>query len=326
MGGGSGSDAPSSAPVQAQAPDFLASSIGKGKYNIGIAGTSGAGKSSLLNSILGDDIAKTDFVECTGRPSAYPLPLDDPRGHFHAFLERLPDVHQRCATQKLNNVTIWDLPGCGTRLHPFQTYVQDKGLLFFDYVIVLVRDRVEETDCKLVQALVENNIKHIICRSKFDIDLKGMFVQRKKELRDRKPNTEDLIKFAQSEIERIRQVSVREIREQVPRFHGHVYLVMASQCFDEDDIYYDAINELIETQLAVNHLFVDIIYERHGHDLRRYFDHSMYGCASKVAWNFVWSMMDVTPTAPVALGFILIGSTGSQPTSEIGPDDSASQL
>jgi hypothetical protein len=330
MGGGSGSDAPGSAPLGVQAPEFLVGRLGEGKYNIGIVGPAGAGKSSLLNSILGGSIADTDFVECTLAPCPYALPLEDPRGHFHAFIDCLPDVHQRCAFKKLKTVTIWDLPGCGTRLHPCETYVRDKGVHFFDYVVVLIRDRVEETDCELVQGLAEHNIKHIVCRSKFDLVLNALFLQRKKEPSGRKLNPQELIACAQNEIERLRHVSVTEFREQAPKFHGHLYFVMASQCLDEDDIYYDTVNELIETQLAINHLFVDIIFDRHGHDLRRYFDHSLFGHASRAAYNFVWSrLMEARPTA-TGEGDVgeasSLAANISQPISGTRPRDLSSQI
>merc|ERR1711937_1073826 len=117
----------------------------------------------------GSDLAMTGTTECTAEPTSYALPLSDPLGCFKKFIDQLPDIHQQCVTRRLRNVKIWDLPGSGTRLHPSETYVNDKGLRYFDFVVVFVGDRVLGMDSQFVQSLAENNIKYMVCRSKLDL-------------------------------------------------------------------------------------------------------------------------------------------------------------
>lgn len=68
------------------------------KVKIAFIGLSGQGKSSLINAIIGERVAKTDIVEATTDATEY----------HHGGL------------------TLVDLPGCGTIKHPQASYIADK--------------------------------------------------------------------------------------------------------------------------------------------------------------------------------------------------------
>lgn len=90
-------------------------------WNIGVAGQTGAGKSTIINRFrrLGDRdvgaarVGATD--DTTKEPARYPG-----QGPFEGAL-------------------LWDLPGAGTNHHPWHSYVRQTGLRHFD-AVVLVAD------------------------------------------------------------------------------------------------------------------------------------------------------------------------------------------
>jgi len=285
-------------------PDFLENFMGKGKYNVGFAGPPGCGKSAFMNDVLGTNVAVSGSTECTLVPTAYELPLSDPRGYFQKFIEQLPQIHKDCVSRKLKSVKLWDLPGAGTRLHPSDTYVVDKGLRFFDFVVVFVGERVLEVDHALVSNLIANKVKFFVCRSKLDIVLNSHLKSKKKELK-RSLSSQDKLKFATDEMESIRKKMVDEVCQLAPNFHGHLYLLVALAEVDEDEVNFDTVSCLHEAQIATDRLLLEIISDRHGHDLRKYFNNSLYGHASKAAFNFFSSAFSAPPHVPEA------GSSGS---------------
>lgn len=310
------------APIEVT-PGYLQDYMGQGKYNIGLTGAAGVGKSSVLNDIIGADLAMTSTTECTLEPTGYALPLHDPAGFFQKFLNRLPQIHKDCMRQKLEHVRVWDLPGCGTRLHPSETYASDKGLRYFDFVVIFVGDRVLETDSKFIESLTENNIKHMVCRSKLDLILSPVLVKKKKEL-GRLLQPDEKANLAAVEMDQIRNLMVQEISRTVPTFHGHMYLLFAPGCANDEDPNFEIFEGLNEAQLAMDRLLLDVVKDRHGHDLRRYFDRSLYGHACRVVFNWLSSIFPADPVMePVIEDDWVIGSTID---TEVSPDDSVSQI
>ncbi|GAA6111074.1 interferon-inducible GTPase 5-like [Tachysurus ichikawai] len=121
--------------------------------NIAVTGESGAGKSSFINAFLGvsDDepeAAQTGVTETTQKALAYSHPT-------------------------ASNVLLWDLPGIGTpSLHP-RTYLEDVGLLKYDFFIIVTSDRFQEYQSALAKYIMQAQKKFYFIRNKVDRDLEA---------------------------------------------------------------------------------------------------------------------------------------------------------
>ena len=91
------------------------------KVRIAITGQSGSGKSSLLNAIAGKKIASVGFTETTMQAQEY-------------------DTE--------NGIILVDLPGCGTKNFPFESYTETMQLDTFDAIILVTSNRFYESDVK----------------------------------------------------------------------------------------------------------------------------------------------------------------------------------
>jgi len=123
----------------------------KGRINVGIAGNSGAGKSSFINAVRrcrprDPGAAKVGVNETTMMPTSYEF-ADFPRAK------------------------LWDLPGAGTELFPRETYIETIGLRHFDVVIVISSQRFTETEVAISKELQRLRIPYFMVRSKVDIDV-----------------------------------------------------------------------------------------------------------------------------------------------------------
>lgn len=108
----------------------------------GIIGLSGSGKSSLINAIAGEKIAKTGSTETTLEKQSY----------FHAGVEYV------------------DLPGCGTQRFPQETYIKDLDLETYDCFMIITSNRLYESDTYLHTELIESLKKPcFIVRNKIDV-------------------------------------------------------------------------------------------------------------------------------------------------------------
>jgi len=108
----------------------------------GIIGRSGVGKSSIINAIVGESIAKTGETEQTMQVQE----------HQHG------------------SVTYVDLPGCGTENFPRDSYINQFNLLNgYDCFIIVMSNRVFEDDVYLYQELKKANIPCFIVRNQIDI-------------------------------------------------------------------------------------------------------------------------------------------------------------
>ncbi|CAF0943508.1 unnamed protein product [Rotaria sp. Silwood1] len=119
--------------------------------HIAVTGNSGVGKSSFINAIRGvtpnsPDAAKTGVTECTREPQAF-----------------LHSIHQ--------NLTFWDLPGCGTPNYPRENYLKYINFEQFDVVIIICSGRFTEDDGWLAEEMTQMNKPFFFLRSKIDQEI-----------------------------------------------------------------------------------------------------------------------------------------------------------
>uniref|UniRef100_A0AC34QF89 IRG-type G domain-containing protein n=1 Tax=Panagrolaimus sp. JU765 TaxID=591449 RepID=A0AC34QF89_9BILA len=121
-------------------------------YNFGITGQSGVGKSSLINALCGYDdydsrAAPINIVECTNVVKRYPHP-------------------------QLKHLVLYDLPGGGTTSNPFHTYFCDKRLYVFDCLLLVMSQRILETDLAIAKLALEMGTPVVFIRNKAEESLK----------------------------------------------------------------------------------------------------------------------------------------------------------
>jgi GTP-binding protein EngB required for normal cell division len=97
----------------------------KTQVRCGLIGPSGSGKSSLINAIAGERIARVGVVETTNDPL---------------------EISHR-------GITFVDLPGCGTRRWPKGTYAERLDLASYDCFLLVTAQRFYENDAFLFQQL-----------------------------------------------------------------------------------------------------------------------------------------------------------------------------
>lgn len=121
--------------------------------DIAVTGEAGAGKSSFINAFRGlheDDCgaAETGVTETTQVASAYAHPTAP-------------------------NVRLWDLPGIGTSAFRPERYLEDVGLLQYDFFIILCSERFREYHTQLAQSISQAGKKFYFVRNKIDRELQA---------------------------------------------------------------------------------------------------------------------------------------------------------
>ncbi|KAI0717626.1 interferon-inducible GTPase-domain-containing protein [Fomitopsis betulina] len=119
----------------------------QGFFHFAVAGISGSGKSSMINSFRGlrnrdPGAAQTGVVETTSEVVRYPDPSTD-----------MPYVW-------------YDVPGAGTLNIPDWQYFTDQGLYIFNCIIVVIDSRFTATDIAILRNCVRFQIPSFIVRSK----------------------------------------------------------------------------------------------------------------------------------------------------------------
>ena len=111
--------------------------------NIAISGQSGAGKSSLINAIVGRKVADVGITETT--------------------------LHIKKYTS--NGIHFSDLPGCGTEKFPIKNYIEQCNLENFDAVIVVTANRFFENDLWLIKEMIRIGRPVYVVRTKMDVSI-----------------------------------------------------------------------------------------------------------------------------------------------------------
>jgi GTP-binding protein EngB required for normal cell division len=125
-----------------------------------VVGSSGVGKSSFINAVRGLSnnhpiASRTGIVNCTPQVTRYP-------------------------DSRPNSRIVWyDVPGAGTPDVPDWQYFNALGLYVFDCIIVLIDNRVMESDLAIIRACQQFfNIEVFIVRSKSDQHINNMACDR----------------------------------------------------------------------------------------------------------------------------------------------------
>uniref|UniRef100_A0A914W8B5 IRG-type G domain-containing protein n=1 Tax=Plectus sambesii TaxID=2011161 RepID=A0A914W8B5_9BILA len=141
------------------------------KYNIAFAGDCKNGKSSLINAWRrvekGEkEWAETGSTETTMKIAPYEFPPDKP------------------VFKAMENVILWDIPGASTGTHPSKTYIEDKKLYAFDFVIVLTGQSLTENDMQYANAVASYGVPFAFVRSKCDQNLMSDFEDEEGEVKE----------------------------------------------------------------------------------------------------------------------------------------------
>eukprot|EP00434_Breviolum_minutum_P027749 symbB.v1.2.024546.t1/scaffold2330.1/size82151/8 len=135
--------------------DAMADANNEPFVNVALVGDAGRGKSSLIRAILQhfqielpEDQMPVVSAEGDGttEPTRYPL------------------------TNLGRNVSLWDLPGQGTRRIPSLTYLRDMGLKYLDLAVLVTCERVTEGDLGVLVAIkYAQDVRCLVARTKVDL-------------------------------------------------------------------------------------------------------------------------------------------------------------
>ena len=68
------------------------------------------------------------------------------------------------------DVVFWDMPGCGTKSHPQESYIRNMGLKYFDNVLFLNSNRFRSCDIAIGQELKKMSVPHYFIKTKANLD------------------------------------------------------------------------------------------------------------------------------------------------------------
>ncbi|CAE7839817.1 Iigp1 [Symbiodinium sp. CCMP2592] len=196
-------------------PDWLQ---WKHQLNWAVIGRSGTGKSTFINSFRGlkpkdPEAAKVDVKECTKEPTPYTFPAEE--------LKKIECVALR---EKLASVNLWDLPGAGTPNHPRETYIKDKGLRYFDGVVIMTEGRFTEIDLMLIVEMRKFEIPFFLVRSKADLDITNSANDDDCDLDELEPRESS--QFAEKVVDTLKtDVNTNLENEGLPKMRGRIFVI-----------------------------------------------------------------------------------------------------
>ncbi|KAG1862136.1 interferon-inducible GTPase-domain-containing protein [Suillus subalutaceus] len=128
--------------------------------HIAVVGSAGAGKSSFINAVRG--LSRNDSM-------AAPTGIVETTYTVARYLDPYP-----------NSRMVWyDIPGSGTTKVSDWQYFNNMGLYIFDCIIVLIGNRVLESDLAILHACEQfRNIEAFIVRSKSDQHINNMVCEK----------------------------------------------------------------------------------------------------------------------------------------------------
>ena len=142
----------------------------KTEVRCGLIGPSGSGKSSLINAVAGERIAAVGVVETTSGPQEF--------------------AHK--------GVIFTDLPGCGTKNWPKDSYIEKLKLLTYDCFLLITANRFTENDVFLFRELSGHDKPCFVIRNMFDRAVDdGLYDNSHSESETRRIITEDIQKNLQ---------------------------------------------------------------------------------------------------------------------------------
>ncbi|KAM7320372.1 hypothetical protein ACRRTK_020815 [Alexandromys fortis] len=121
--------------------------------NIAVTGESGAGKSSLINALMGigpedEGAAEVGVVETTMKVTEYKHP-------------------------EIKTLTICDLPGIGTTKFPPKSYLEEVNFQVYDFFIIVSATRFTIIELELAKAIRFMKKNYYFVRTKVDSDLEN---------------------------------------------------------------------------------------------------------------------------------------------------------
>ncbi|XP_060113910.1 interferon-inducible GTPase 5-like [Heteronotia binoei] len=121
------------------------------RLDIAFTGISGAGKSSLMNAFRNvsdseEGAAKTGVKQTTMEPKSYSHP-------------------------KFPEITLWDLPGIGTRAFKPEEYLQKVNFSRYDFFVIVSSGRFTDDDARLASEIRKMHKRFYFVRTKVDQDI-----------------------------------------------------------------------------------------------------------------------------------------------------------
>ncbi|CAJ1382529.1 unnamed protein product [Effrenium voratum] len=132
-------------------PEYLRTAKEQGAFTIAVAGNQSVGKSSFMRAFLGFEQPTAPPTTTEPVPYLYPL-------------------------KSSTSCMLWDLPPLGTSGYPREAYMKLLGVRHFDLVVVMLDNRISETELLLLDELKHWKVPYVVVRNKLDVDIEREFM------------------------------------------------------------------------------------------------------------------------------------------------------